>query len=499
LGTGGIVIHFIATTMRGTISETNMKTEHHGGTKLQSTGWIIDARWYYAPLAYILGLVAHVKFSAVNVFVILTISLLIVLAANAIFYVLLKKFRSTPSEPRDIDLLNISQIGLDLFYFFIVMFLTGGGVASIGHSFFFMPIIVSMIIFGFRGSLMVAALSGLLVFISVFFHEGFTALLMSPDSTFRMTPELSSALIQSGIIFMIYLLTGFFGGYISRMMRARDILLLEQITREASHVERLESLTKEFDKSAKLLVRRDLELTSANDKLTQLDHMKSEIISIVAHQLRTPLSAIKWTIKMLLDRDVGPINTEQEELLKKGFESNERMILLINDMLAVDRLESGKLKYTFVPVQFETLVEDMIKSLSTLANQKHVTIALAVPQQPLEKIRIDPDKMRDVLQNLIDNAIKYTKENGQVKVAVGVEGGDIHFSVKDNGIGIPADEQDKIFARFFRAKNATHTVTEGSGLGLFIAQSVVKRHGGKIWFDSVENEGTTFHVLLPLN
>ncbi len=475
-----------------------MKTEHHGGTKLQSTGWIIDARWYYAPLAYILGLVAHVNFSAVNVFLILTSSLLIVLAANAIFYVLLKKFRSSPSEPRDIDLLNISQVGLDLFYFFIVMFLTGGGVASIGHSFFFMPIIVSMIIFGFRGSLVVAALSGLLVFVSVLFHEGLTALFLSPE-TFQMTPELSSALIQSGIIFMIYLLTGFFGGYISRMMRARDILLLEQITREASHVERLESLTKEFDKSAKLLVRRDLELTNANEKLTQLDHMKSEIISIVAHQLRTPLSAIKWTIKMLLDRDVGAINAEQEELLKKGFESNERMILLINDMLAVDRLESGKLKYTFVPVQFEALVSDMIHSLSTLADQKHVTVRLSTPATPLEKIRIDPDKMRDVLQNLIDNAIKYTKEAGVVDVTVGLEGGDIHFSVKDNGIGIPQDEQDKIFARFFRAKNATHTVTEGSGLGLFIAQSVVKRHGGKIWFESTENVGTTFHVTLPLN
>ncbi len=107
--------------------------------------------------------------------------------------------------------------------------------------------------------------------------------------------------------------------------------------------------------------------------------------------------------------------------------------------------------------------------------------------------------MRDVLQNLIDNAIKYTPESGTVSVGVALEGGDeLHFWVTDSGIGIPPHEKDKIFSRFFRAENATHTVTEGSGLGLFIAQSVVKRHGGKIWFESELGKGSTFHVLLPL-
>ena len=476
--------------------ERTMKTEHHGETKMQTTGWIIDARWYYAPLAFALGLVARVQFAHFNTILILSVSLAVVLLCNTFFFFVVRHMQRVPTETKKVNAINVAQIGLDLLFFFIVMLVTGGGVANVGHSFFFMPIIVSMIIFGFRGSLMVAVLSGILVFVSVAVNEGIFMELLSPTKHVLITPEL----VQTGIIFLIFLLTGFFGGYISRMMRTRDILLLEQITREAGHVERLESLTKEFDKSAKLLVRRDLELTNANEKLTQLDKMKSEIISIVAHQLRTPLSAIKWTLRMLLDKDVGEINNEQAELLSKGFESNERMILLINDMLAVDRLESGKLKYTFVPVQFEDLVQDMIRSLLTLATKKNVRIEFSSPKDLLPKIKIDPDKMRDVLQNLIDNAIKYTRNDGAVSVGVGLEGtSELHFWVKDNGIGIPGNEQDKIFSRFFRAANASHTVTEGSGLGLFIAQSVIKRHGGKIWFESVLDTGSTFHVLLPLN
>jgi signal transduction histidine kinase len=231
----------------------------------------------------------------------------------------------------------------------------------------------------------------------------------------------------------------------------------------------------------------------------QLDRMKSDIISIVAHQLRTPLSAIKWTLKILVDGDAGSITPEQRDLLLKGFESNERMITLINDMLEVDRLESGKLTYNFASIQFEELVQGMIGTLIPLATQRNIRIEFTAPGQLLPKIKIDPDKMREVLQNLIDNAIKYTKEGGFIAVGVGLEGEELHFWVKDNGIGIPDEGKGKVFSRFYRADNAIHTATDGSGLGLFIAQSVIKRHGGKIWFDSTLNVGTTFHVLLPFS
>jgi signal transduction histidine kinase len=476
-----------------------IKQEHQIGARLQSTGWIIDARWYYVWLAFFLVVISRNEAEFLHVTIIVAI-LAIVLSCNAYFYLFLRRSDPGTLPASTVNLLNVAQIALDLIFFFIVMLLTGGGVESIGHSFFFIPIVVSVILFGFVGAITVAIISGILVLVSVLSHAGFFALLFTyGPSSISLSSDLSLALTQAGIIFLIYLLTGFFGGYITRLIKARDLLLLEKIKKEEEHVMRLEELTREFDMSAKLLVRRDLDLSGVNEKLLQLDRMKSDIISIVAHQLRTPLSAIKWTLKILIDGDVGGVTPEQRDLLTKGFESNERMITLINDMLEVDRLESGKLTYNFTLIQFEELVEEMIGTLIPLATQRNIRLEFTASNQLLPKIKIDPDKMREVLQNLIDNAIKYTKEGGIIMVGVDMQGEELHFWVKDNGIGIPDEGKDKVFSRFYRAENAIHTATDGSGLGLFIAQSVIKRHGGKVWFDSTLNVGTTFHVLLPFS
>lgn len=471
---------------------------HHSNTQLQSTKWIIDARWYYVLLAFLLSIIANEDTGIENALIISGTAVLITLLSNFFFYFYLRNSDKVKLTEQRLTILNLVQISIDLCFFFIIILVTGGGVNSIGHAFFSLTIMVSMILFGFRGSIAVAAVSGCLVFLSVFVHLGLLTPILH-GGVLLINREASLELTKVGILFLVYLLMGFFGGYISRLLRARDLLLIEQITKEEGHVRRLEELTIEFDKSAKLLVRRDLELSGANEKLTQLDQMKSEIISIVAHQLRTPLSAIKWTLKILLDEDAGPLLKEQHELISKGFESNERMIALINDMLAVDRLESGKIKYSFVPVQFEELVADMIRALLPLATQKNIHVEFTSPETLMPKIKIDPDKMRDVLQNLIDNAIKYTPKDGVVAVGVAIEKEKLHFWVKDNGIGIPQDEQDKIFSRFFRANNAVHTETDGSGLGLFIAQSVVIRHAGNIWFESTIGAGSTFHVTLPFS
>lgn len=475
-----------------------VESVHHSNTRLQSTRWIIDARWYYVLLAFLLSVISNEDANMPVALFASAIAVLLALLSNIFFYFYLRNIDQGQLSEKKLNALNLSQISIDLVFFFVIMLLTGGGVDSIAHAFFAISIMVSMILFGFRGSIIVAAVSGILLFASAFVKTGIFSDILSGTGV-TLGREASVEFTKAGILFLVFLLMGFFGGYISRLLRARDLLLLEQITKEEGHVNRLEELTVEFDKSAKLLVRRDLELSGANEKLTQLDKMKSEIISVVAHQLRTPLSAIKWTLKILLDEDAGAVTPEQRDLLSKGFESNERMIALINDMLAVDRLESGKIKYNFVPVQFEELVQDMIRSLLTLATQKNIRVEFSSPQVLLAKIKIDPDKMRDVLQNLIDNAIKYTKNEGVVTVGVAMEKEELHFWVKDNGIGIPDDEKEKIFSRFFRANNAIHTETDGSGLGLFIAQSVIKRHGGKLWFESELNIGTTFHVLLPFS
>lgn len=467
--------------------------------KLNSASWIIDARWFYLPLGFFLGAIAQREsFAPVAIYQPMMLLMLIALVLNLFFFFSLRNMRLSQFINSHILALNVAQVSFDLMFFFVIILATGGGVESIAHSFYFIPIVVSMILFGFRGALVVSLAAGALIFLSVCIQYG---ILLNGLHLDLPKPEYSIqiALLKATILAMIYLLTGFFGAFVSRLMKGRDALLLEKIHTEEDHVRRLEELTKEFEQSAKLLVRRDLDLSAANQQLQNLDQLKSEIISVAAHQLRTPLSAIKWTLKMLINGDVGQITPDQRELLGKGFESNERMINLVNDMLSVDRLESGRVKYNFVAVQLEDLVQGMLQELMQLATKKNIKIVFARPQQLLPKLKLDPDKMHDVLQNLIDNAIKYSNPNSEVIVRLSSDGQNIQFSVKDSGIGIPKQQQSKIFERFFRAENAVKIASDGSGLGLYIAKSIIKRHGGDIWYESEEGKGSTFYFTLPLS
>lgn len=474
-----------------------MHTTLPSDKKLWPETWLVKARWYFAPLAFLFSWLTAGDVTSKTVDPALIASLAVILTGNIIFSFYLRKTATSEEFAKFRSVFNVSQIGLDLVFFLFVL-LFSGNIHGIASAFFFIPIIASAAILGLNGAVIVATTSGFLVVGATLYDQGLlggTLVGMGDSSADRGTLIL---LGETGVLFILYVIAGFLGGLISRSVERRDLLLLGEIAKGEEQVKRLQKLTDEFDQSAKLLVRRDIELTSANEKLTQLDRMKSEIISVVAHQLRTPLSAIKWTLKMLIDEDTGKITDEQKGLLTKGFDSNERMVVLINDMLAVDHLESGKLKYNFIPVQFESLIEEVVNSLLPIATHRKIIVEFLAPKELLPKVKLDPDKMRDVLQNLIDNAIKYSKDGGRVTMGVAMEGEELHFWIKDSGIGIPEDAKGKIFSRFFRAANAISAETDGSGLGLFIAQSIAKRHGGRIWLESSMNEGSTFHVMLPV-
>jgi signal transduction histidine kinase len=272
----------------------------------------------------------------------------------------------------------------------------------------------------------------------------------------------------------------------------------ETILKLQQEIEQLKKLNEELEKASKLLVRKDLELSRANERLQQLDRAKSDFISVAAHQLRTPLSATKWIFSLLLEGDAGPLTEDQRTLVRKGYNSNERMIALINDLLTVSRIEEGKLRYELMPLQAENLIESVLMDFEGLQKERNVSIVFKRMPQPTAKISVDPEKMRAVFQNLIDNAVKYTPSGKQVTVTVLQKNPEeVEISVKDSGIGISVADQGRIFSRFFRGKNAMKLETDGSGLGLFIVKSIVMKHGGRIWFESKENEGTTFYVALP--
>jgi PAS domain S-box-containing protein len=228
-----------------------------------------------------------------------------------------------------------------------------------------------------------------------------------------------------------------------------------------------------------------------------VERMKTEFVSIAAHQLRTPISAIKWTLRMILDGDLGPITDEQRDFLDKTYKSNERMINLINDLLNVTRIEEGRHLYNLILVNLEDIIQALVGTYSDILKQKNLTLEFKKSDQSLPQVKIDVEKMRLVVANLIENAIKYTPGGGKISLSIGCEGASVQVSVHDTGMGILKDQEERIFTKYFRGSNAIRMETEGTGLGLFIAKNIVETHGGKIWFISQENKGTTFTFTVP--
>lgn len=234
----------------------------------------------------------------------------------------------------------------------------------------------------------------------------------------------------------------------------------------------------------------------------KLDKMRTEIVSITSHQLRTPSTIIKGNLEMVLGGDVGEVNKDQKELLEDTYLGNERMIRLINDLMDVAKIDEGKFKVALEPAQLEDTVAEVVKNLMPLAQEKKVSLAYTHSSSPLPPVKINRQRVSQVIQNIIDNAIKYSSIDDKGKVSIEIQEGSkfLEFIVKDNGIGIPANEQDKMFERFSRGSNSTKLDPGGgSGLGLYIAKAVVEQGGGRIWFESKEGEGTIFHATFPYN
>ncbi|MEK7601484.1 MAG: sensor histidine kinase [Patescibacteria group bacterium] len=242
-----------------------------------------------------------------------------------------------------------------------------------------------------------------------------------------------------------------------------------------------------------------IDLLEKNTRLQELDKIKSEFISVAAHQLRTPLSAIKWTLGILIDEQSQNLTPQQRSLLMKGFESNERMLKLINEMLVVTRIESGKIRLAFAPIHIEDLIESTVLDFASQAHVRKIALTFDPPKERLPFISADSEQIRNVIQNLIENSAQYTLEGGSIRLSASATDHMVKVNVTDTGIGIPQRQQSSIFNKFFRADNAARQQTDGSGLGLFIAKSIVEKHGGRLTFESEEGKGTTFTFTIPVS
>lgn len=287
----------------------------------------------------------------------------------------------------------------------------------------------------------------------------------------------------------------------NKVLKLLEELGIEKESVEQKVIERTQELkqkVEELNRSNELLTKKEEELTKANNRLLELDKVKTEFISVAAHQLRTPLSAIKWTLSLLREKHSENLTTEQRSLLMKGYESNERSINLINKMLVVTRIESGKMEYDLAFIHIEDLIDATLLDFAGQMEMHHIALVFEKLPAPLPLIHADPEKIRAVIQNLVENALSYTQDGGKVTFSAVHEDDSIKVSVADNGIGIPVHQQSGIFNKFFRADNAVKAKTDGSGLGLFVAKSIIDRHGGQIGFESKENAGTLFYFTVPI-
>ena len=234
------------------------------------------------------------------------------------------------------------------------------------------------------------------------------------------------------------------------------------------------------------------------EHLVIINKMKNEFISIASHQLRSPLTSVKWILELFQKDELGKITPEQAEYLRILNENNERMIRLVNNLLNISRIETKSLKIENQPVEIKKLIKNIIKGTKIEALAKNIQLEVKISSQIPKSIKTDKNKLEIVLQNLIDNAIKYSHKDGKINIRVIQSKDKIKIEIHDHGVGIPENEQDYIFQKFFRAANATRYQITGTGLGLYLSKSIIEALGGKINFKSKEGTGSTFWVELPV-
>lgn len=228
--------------------------------------------------------------------------------------------------------------------------------------------------------------------------------------------------------------------------------------------------------------------------LKEVDRMKTEFVSIASHQLRTPLTSIRLFTEMLQDLELGE---EASEYLGDIHTSTLRMIGLVNNLLNVSRLEAGRLKIEPVATELNGFVHNVIRDVIDWADQFDMAIDFRSQEDEI-LVEVDTDLLHQVLQNLLTNAVKYTKKEGGV-IDVWIEEDQLYYTiaVKDEGIGITKEDQDRMFEKFFRTDYAIKKEADGNGLGLYICKRIMEAAGGKIWFDSIFRKGSTFYVSIP--
>lgn len=223
----------------------------------------------------------------------------------------------------------------------------------------------------------------------------------------------------------------------------------------------------------------------------------ADALPVASHQLKTPISAIKWCLESLLAGDQGKISAGQKEYLSDALENIEKIYCFIDDLFDILKIETKKFEITIKPVSLEKVIDQVLNELSDWIKANNCKVSFEKPKK-IAKVLTDPSEIHQVVQRIIANAVIYKKGKGNIEITLEQKRGKVLFSCKDNGIGVPKKDFKKVFTKFYRSEGAVSLDSSGSGLGLFISRTVIKLSNGRIWFESKENKGTTFYFTLPI-
>ncbi len=232
-----------------------------------------------------------------------------------------------------------------------------------------------------------------------------------------------------------------------------------------------------------------------SNKTIGFDNIKD---AIFVHRLKHGLTSVKWSLKMILSGDFGELSDEQRDIIEKNLEENEKLIMLANSML-VSEADIKKTKNFLNKdlCDLSHVVDSVIESYKTKIAEKKIKIEFVKPEEKMEAF-LDKEKIKIAVQNVLDNAIRYTPEGGNVVISLNKNQDNLELKIQDSGMGISENQKEKLFTKFFRGGNAQEVHIEGSGLGLFITKNIIEAHGGKIWFESKKGAGATFYFTLPI-
>jgi signal transduction histidine kinase len=348
-------------------------------------------------------------------------------------------------------------------------------------------------------------------------------LLFSSALIFLVTFFLGGSLYQIILICNFVYIFAFIFTYIVSLQFSNDIVKLTFRVEEMAagnlskhiHIKRKDEIGQLINALNELIGRLQTGVAIDVSKHSELSRAKTDFVALASHQLRTPLSIIKWYIDFVLTGDAGPVNDEQLKYLKEAYSSNERLIELVSALLDASRIDLGTFSIEPEPCNIIERADSAINGFLPQIKAKNINLKKIYDEFPI--INLDPRLMKIVFVNLISNSVKYTPEGGTIQIAIKRTEKDVFIKICDTGFGIPREQQPKVFGKMFRADNIKRIEASGTGLGLYIVKAIIEKSGGKIWFESPSLElllekgqnnadlpldkrdkGTTFFITIPL-